>query len=286
MNLDFSIEKVIQARSSIRAYSDRLLEETTLKKLHAYMETLSNPFSGKVRFRLLESNVIESEKLGTYGMIKGAKCFIGVAVENGDMALEALGYELEQLVLYATSLELGTCWLGGTFNRGRFAKAMEVEENEIFPIVTPIGYASDKKRIVPSLIRKLAKFDQRKPWDSLFFDNNFSTPLSQEDAKEYASVLDQVRLGPSASNFQPWRIVRQGDSYHFYEAKTKGYAERASYDIQKVDMGIAACHFHLSAAEKGISGEFQKLVGIDTAAPENTDYLFTWTAKASNEKEV
>lgn len=279
MKLDFSVEEAIRVRTSVRSYSDRLLDNATLEKLHAYRKTLSNPFSGRVRFRLLESNVIESEKLGTYGMIKGAKYFIGAAVENGDMALEALGYEVEQLVLYAASLELGTCWLGGTFNRGRFAKAMEVQENEIFPIVTPIGYASDKKRIVSSLMRKFGKFDQRKPWDTLFFDGSFSTPLTWEKAGEYASVLEQVRLGPSASNLQPWRIVRQGDSYHFYEAKNKGYAERASYDIQQVDMGIAACHFHLSAIEKGLDGEFLKLSGHVPDAPENTRYIFTWTAK-------
>lgn len=279
MKLDFSVEEAIRVRTSVRSYSNRLMDNAALEKLHAYMKTLTNPFSGKVRFRLLESDVIESEKLGTYGMIKGAKYFIGAAVENGDMALEALGYELEQLVLYAASLELGTCWLGGTFNRGRFAKAMEVRQNEIFPIVTPIGYASDKKRIVPSLMRKLGKFDQRKPWDSLFFDGSFFMPLSQEDAKEYATVLEQVRLGPSASNLQPWRILRQGDSYHFYEAKKKGYAEHASYDIQQVDMGIAACHFHLSAIEKGLDGKFQKLSGLLPEAPENNRYIFTWTAK-------
>ncbi len=283
MRLDFSIEEAIRIRTSVRSYSDCSLNNATLEKLHAYMKTLSNPFSGRVRFRLLESDVIESEKLGTYGMIKGAKYFIGAAVENGDMALEALGYELEQLVLYATSLELGTCWLGGTFNRGRFAKAMEVQQNEVFPIVTPIGYASDKKRIVPSLIRKFGKFDQRKPWDTLFFDSSFSVPLLQEDAKEYATVLEHVRLGPSASNLQPWRVVRQGYTYHFYEAKSKGYAERAPYDIQKVDMGIAACHFHLSAKEKGLDGEFQKLSGGVPDAPENTCYMFTWAAKAEIE---
>lgn len=286
MKLDYSVEEAIRARTSVRSYSDRLLEKDTLEKLRTYMKVLSNPFFGNVRFRLLESDVIKSEKLGTYGMIEGAKYFIGAAVESGDMALEALGYELEQLVLYATSLELGTCWLGGTFNRSRFAKVMSVRQNEIFPIVTPIGYASDKKRIVASLIRKFGKSDQRKPWESLFFDGSFSTPLSQEDAKEYAPVLEQVRLGPSSSNLQPWRIVRQNDSYHFYEAKNKYHAERASYDIQQVDMGIAACHFHLSAVEKGLDGGFQKFSGLVPNAPENTCYIFTWTAKAGSEKET
>ncbi len=87
MKLDFSVEEAIRARTSVRSYSDRLLDNTTLEKLHAYMETLSNPFSGKVRFRLLESDVIEAEKLGTYGMIRGAKYFIGAAVESGELTV-------------------------------------------------------------------------------------------------------------------------------------------------------------------------------------------------------
>lgn len=52
---------------------------------------------------------------------------------------------MEELILYATSLGLGTCWIGGTFKKGQFAKAMEVNQEEILPIISPIGYESENK---------------------------------------------------------------------------------------------------------------------------------------------
>ena len=38
---------------------------------------------------------------------------------------------------------------------------------------------------------------------------------------------------------------------HFYEKKSKGMASEA-WDIQKIDMGIALCHFELGAIESGL----------------------------------
>ena len=62
---------------------------------------------------------------------------------------------------------------------------------------------------------------------------------------------------------------------HFYEAKTKGYDRESTGDIQKVDLGIALCHFDIAAKEAGPSGRFiQSDPGI--AAPENTEYIATY----------
>lgn len=52
-----------------------------------------------------------------------------------------------------------------------------------------------------------------------------------------------VRLAPSAVNRQPWRVVRIGSAYVFYLKHAKGYVSEATGDLQKVDMGIALCHF-------------------------------------------
>ena len=277
MNLEFSIEETVKTRYSTRTYTDQPISDETREKINNYINTLSNPFSVKVSFRLLESNNSEnSEKLGTYGVIKGSNNYIGATVENCELALEALGYEFEKLILYLTSLGLGTCWLGGTFNRSSFKNAFEVKENEIFPAISPFGYPSSKKRIADSLVRIVAKSDQRKPWSELFYNKKFSDPLAFEDVEAYAFPLEMIRLAPSASNKQPWRIVKDGTTYHFYELQAKGYSTRFGYDIQKVDLGIAACHFHLAALEKDLKGEFKKLQTPTLDMPEQTEYIFSW----------
>ena len=278
--MEFPIEKTVKTRYSVRTFKNQPLSSDTRAKLESYITTLSNPFAAGVTFRMLESKAaINEEKLGTYGMITGATDYFGATVSPGNLALEGLGYEFEKLVLYAASLGLGSCWLGGTFTRSEFAQAMHVQDSDIFPAISPIGYPADKKSLKESLVRKFVKADKREKWEDLFFNMNFSSPLSQTEAGDYAFPLEMIRLAPSASNKQPWRIVKDGKSYHFYKTTAPGYSDKLGFDVQLVDMGIAACHFHLAAMEKDLAGGFKVLPAPAIAVPENTRYIFSWVTE-------
>ena len=91
-----------------------------------------------------------------------------------------------------------------------------------------------------------------------------------------AFALEMVRLGPSASNKQPWRIVLKDGNWHFFEYKEPGYSDRFSYDIQRVDMGIAAAHFDFSVKDKNINGHFEISNAPEVELPENVQYSFSW----------
>jgi len=278
--MEFPIEKTVKTRYSVRTFKNQPLSSDTRAKLESYITTLSNPFAAGVTFRMLESKTaVNGKNLGTYGMITGATDYFGATVSPGDLALEGLGYEFEKLVLYAASLGLGSCWLGGTFTRSEFAQAMHVQDSDIFPAISPIGYPADKKSLKESLVRKFVKADKREKWEDLFFNMNFSSPLSQTEAGDYAFPLEMIRLAPSASNKQPWRIVKDGKSYHFYKTTAPGYSDKLGFDVQLVDMGIAACHFHLAAMEKDLAGGFKVLPAPAIAVPENTRYIFSWVTE-------
>ncbi len=277
--MNYSIEEIIKKRVSVRTYSEQEVTAETKQEILDFIKTLSNPFEAKVNFKLIESGAAtSSEKLGTYGIIKGARHYIGCAVGDDAFSLEAVGYEFEKLILQLTTKGLGTCWLGGTFNRGAFEKGMELENGKIFPAVSPYGYPAKKKSLADSMLRSFSKGDSRKSWSELFFNKDFSVPLSTDAAGKYFLPLEMVRLAPSASNKQPWRIIKDGNTYHFCEYKTPGYSKAFSYDIQRIDMGIAACHFHLTAAENGLEGEFQKLSEPDLKLLENVIYVFSWVS--------
>ena len=55
--------------------------------------------------------------------------------------------------------------------------------------------------------------------------------------------VEVFRWAPSAANMQTWRIVKDGDKFHFYEKHTRYYDAETYGDVQKIDMGIALCHF-------------------------------------------
>ncbi|HBB9211985.1 TPA: hypothetical protein JRS25_004829 [Escherichia coli] len=277
MNINFSIEESVKKRYSVRNYKEQEVELDKRKAIESFVNSLDNPFGKKVNFHYLDNREMKDEdKLGTYGVIKGAMQYIGTTIKLVPMALEALGYELEAVILYLAHLELGTCWLGGTFNRKGFAKAMNIEEDEIFPIITPYGYAATKKHMKEIVMRKMIKADQRKEWNQLFYINDFQTTLTKEKAGELEVPLEMVRLGPSASNKQPWRILIKDNACHFYEYKQPGYSDSFPYDIQRVDMGIAAAHFDFSVKEKGLIGYFDTECEPELELPDHMEYVFSW----------
>ena len=269
------IELVIEKRKSVRTYLEEPLTGEDLEGILSYMRDLSNPFGKKVKFSFLETEG-NRKALGTYGIIKGTVNYIGAAVKEEPLALEAVGYEMEKLILYCADKNIGTCWLGGTFKREDFRQAMEVEAGYLFPVITPVGYPKENKSLADNLVRFIAKGDMRKPWNELFFMNSFNEPVDGKNANKYERILEMVRLAPSASNKQPWRILLKEGVWHFFEAKTPGYSDAFSYDIQKIDLGIAACHFEMAAREKGISGKIAVLDQPDIVCPENIHYAFSW----------
>lgn len=277
MIVDFQVEDAVKKRYSVRNYSNQEIAEDTKASIAEFINTLNNPFGPKVTFHYLDNEEgKENQKLGTYGVIKGGKQYIGTTIKDEPMALEALGYEMEVLMLFLADMGIGTCWLGGTFDRASFAEAMQVDKGEIFPAITPYGYPADKKHIKEMAMRKVINADKRVDWKKLFFKDNFSNPLTQEEANEFAFPLEMLRLGPSASNKQPWRVVLKEGAFHFFENKEPGYSDRFTYDIQAIDLGIAAAHFDLAAREKGISGSFNASSKPDIELPENMLYSFSW----------
>ena len=279
--MNFDLEKTVRQRKSVRAYESRPLAQAEKEQIEACVSELlaeSTPFPAQMKIRLLEAATgTDTEKLGTYGVIRGAKSFLGVTVKNTENAMEAVGYRFEKLVLAATAMGLGTCWLAGTFNREQFSEALHLEEDDIFPIVCPVGYPVQKQTLISSVFRKVGKSDQRKDWSELFFENAFDTPLTKEAAGEYAFPLEMLRLAPSAANRQPWRVVHKDDAFHFYREENP--KSKYPYDLQRLDVGIGACHFHLAAEERCLPGAFTRLSDTGIDAPSNMKYLFSWLAR-------
>jgi hypothetical protein len=282
------INKIIRARFSCRTYADRRIEENDLNRLVDFTrKCTTGPFGTKSRFEVAAASEGDSESLkglGTYGFINNAPGFIIGASKESGKSLEDFGYLKEMIILYATDLGLGTCWLGGTFTRSKFAEKISAADTEIIPAVTAVGYVGSKPRKIDNRIRKSAGSDHRLPWEYLFYDVINGAPLLQENTGEYLEVLEMVRLGPSASNKQPWRIIKDGILWHFYLLRTPGYrdnpysAKMKIVDLQRVDMGIAMCHFELTANEKGLNGSW-KVTDPNIVPPvKEMEYLVSWVS--------
>jgi hypothetical protein len=93
--------------------------------------------------------------------------------------------------------------------------------------------------------------------------------------------LEAVRLGPSASNKQPWRVLRDDGVWDFYLRRTPGYlrsngGRRDNGDLQRADMGIALCHWELTALELGLQGHWSGDRQDRRKTADLTEYTASW----------
>jgi len=286
MTFNSPITEIIQKRYSCRTYLSKPLSDKIRRQLAYLAVTIEGgPFSNRIRFKLAAATEEDSKALrglGTYGFIKNAAGFIIGTIAEGERNLEDFGYKMEKLILHATDLGLGTCWLGGTFTKSTFAQRILPVKGETIPAVTSVGYIAPKTRYVDIKVREFARANQRRPWERSFFDSDFNIPLQKQDAGGFETPLEMVRLGPSASNRQPWQVIRVKNRYHFYLRRTPGYLQRRYNrllqiaDLQRVDMGIAMCHFELTARERELEGDWEFDKPNLQMPNEDLEYTSSW----------
>ena len=267
--------ELIKIRTSTRSFDEQIIDPIKLQRLKDYIEHINNQTKIKARFTLTtnEKSSKGGKKLGTYGIISGANSFIVGILDKDEKDSLEFGYLFEKIVLFATDLGLGTCWMGGTFKKVDFENNIELAEDEFIPIVSPVGNKKEKPKMFDKVMRAGAGSDKRKPWNEVFFEGNTKLPLNETTAGLYSTPLDMIRIGPSASNKQPWRVVKDGNKFHFLLCRNIGYGI-PSYDMQRNDIGIAKCHFELTANELGLKGSWIEVENIDF---ENEwEYICTW----------
>lgn len=285
-----SIADLVAARRSCRTYRPLPLAVDDRQYLVDAMRSLPRPpFGGSARFALAAAVPGDSDALkglGTYGFIKHPAGFIiGAAHDTAAPGvLEDFGYLMECLVLMATDRDLGTCWLGGSFTKSSFATRIAAVAGETVPAVIALGYADDQ-RVMERLLRMGAGADHRLPPEDLFFDGDFDHPLPRGAAGLLEGPLELVRRAPSASNRQPWRVVAASQGrWHFYCQRSAGYRTRNQAlfgveDMQRIDMGIALCHFELGCRELNRAGRWLcEDPGIGRL-PGDCWYVMTWVGE-------
>lgn len=245
------IDALVRGRRSVRTFDEKPVSPQDMEKLQAFMAQISNPYGLPVEFRLLDG---KQQKLSC-PVVVGTDLYVGAKMKKAPRLNEAFGYSFELLVLYAQSLGIGTVWVGGTMDRAAFESAMELAADEVMPCTSPLGYPAKKMSLRETMMRKGVKADERMAFGEVFFDGFFDAPLTQERAGKLCHALEMVRLAPSAVNKQPWRVVLTDKAAHFYLKRSRGF-NGGDIDMQKIDVGIAMCHFDLAAREAGFTPSF------------------------------
>lgn len=124
-----NIEKLIRGRKSVRTYNSKIINPENKKLILDFIANNSvGLFGNKVHFYWIDANSdkYNNVKLGTYGVISGEKYFITGKISDSEKNFEDFGYCMEKLILYCAQLNLGTCWLGGTYKKTAFSDRKSV----------------------------------------------------------------------------------------------------------------------------------------------------------------
>jgi nitroreductase len=267
---------LIVTRQSYRTYDPSPLVSAVREQLGSACAELNKGLLGEpARFQLIArpAEELRRMKLGA-GAITNPAGLLAGAVKNSPMAWVSYGYLMEQLLLKATDLGLGTCW--AAMFAPNAITGIGLTGDEICPAVVTVGYLPHAPTLKERLIRSVIRADQRKTWEELFFRDNRDDPLSRGQSGNYAVALDMVRYAPSAGNKQPWRVIkaRSIPVFNFYlKPASPTYEKRHLHDV---DLGIALCHFELGAREMALKGSWQLLDTAGLPPFPGARYIMSW----------
>lgn len=224
--------EAIEQRKSRRSYLDTPVDQIKLNQLHGLIDTY-NSEAGLSISLVLDGSRAFNGLSKSYGMFKNVRSLVALKGKKEDSNLkEKLGHYGEMIVLEATKMGLGTCWVGGTFDRK--CDIANVKENEELSCVITIGNIAQeqtfRERLVHNIIHR-----KTKPLDAMYTSDS---PVPQW----FLDGMKAVQRAPSAMNLQPVK-------FEYKNGEVSAFVEDNRF---LTDLGIAKIHFSLAT-----SGSFE-----------------------------
>lgn len=165
--------EVINTRRSTRAYSDKPVEE---EKLTYVLECARRAPSWAnkqcwrfvvVRTKEVIANIAKYNIINPW--LQNAPVVIVACADPSDSGshndqpyyLMDVSIALEHLVLAATDVHLGTCWIAG-FNEQKIKEILEIPKRIKIVAIVPLGYPADKKGLIATITRSITNGERRK----------------------------------------------------------------------------------------------------------------------------
>jgi nitroreductase len=265
-----NIRETIRRRFSVRHYQPRSVPDEILQSVIKSGDTsLALDASIRVHFHLIKEGKLVAEQMtfltGGRWLFGSAPHFIIATSEEKPLFMMNMGFRMEQMILFATGLGLGTCWIGGLFTEKRIGAFLGLDKTERVIVLTPLGYpdTSSYGRTIHSIVHLGApQSRRRKPLEQIVFGPQWDMPLETQDSG-LLEVLECTRLAPSWTNTQPWRfLVDKDEIIAVADASGRNLSVRDGKHYYRLDVGIAMAHFFLAAKELGSVGKWE-VTGFD-----------------------
>ncbi|NQW26894.1 MAG: nitroreductase family protein [Flammeovirgaceae bacterium] len=253
-----NIFDLIRTRHSCRSFQTRLLTKAHRANLMDSVQThLAEQQIGttKIRFEYIAA------PLTVWPTVNASEFFVAITPKEYDrIAIIDVGRSLQKVVIDATSLNLGTCWIGPGADHAsiieNLGERFEPEKDQIICVLA-VGYIS---KYIPMFIRLFNSrmSTTRLPISKLFFTNaTFKNPLNIDALpfKKFGRSYEMCQWAPSSYNGQTTRCAAVTDKngtpqgFDFYTATSSRY-------YAPLALGIWAANWELSTTALGLDGHF------------------------------
>lgn len=227
--LEETLYEAIVKRKSIRKYDMTPLEANKLDEISSFMKTVT-PLYDNIRtsFEIVSPDEIR----GILFSVKAPHYIVASSVHKEGYPIN-VGFMLQEIDLYLSSIGYGACWLGMT----KPTKDVQLDRDMEFVVAMAFG-----KPLEPLYREDPSEFRRK--------------PLEQISNVNGNALLEAARLAPSASNGQPWRFIVADDRIHAFCIRPNPLTALIMKKINMVDMGIAIRHIWLAAKHLGKEPEF------------------------------
>ncbi len=251
---------LMRVRRSCRSFQLRKLTDADRNELMEYVRLHSEASTlGKspVRFEYL------SAPLTVWPVVNATEFLVAITpVEYNRLAVIDVGRSLQKIVMDATRMGLGTCWIGPGADQSSIVQQLGDRFNpkeDHMVCVCAIGY---KSGYIPLLVRLLSRLmGSRLPMSSLFFKGqNFKEPLNVEGSpfNSFGRNYEICQWSPSSYNGQTTRCVAGMEQVGDQESLTRFdfYAATASRYYAAVALGIWCANWEVGCAAQDKHGHF------------------------------
>lgn len=184
---------VIQRRKSIRKYANRPVEHEKLERILTAAQLAPSWRNGQCWKFIVVTDPMKKQALIRCTTLfnqswMGSEYAIIVACgdprrsgsrNNQPYYMVDVAIAMEHLVLAATDLGLGTCWIGG-FEESKVKELLHIPDEYRVVAMTPLGYPAESEGIVGKITKSLIGSYNRKPLSAIYSMNQWSEPWSNE----------------------------------------------------------------------------------------------------------
>jgi nitroreductase len=259
-NDDIDLFDLMRARRSCRSFQTRSLSEPDRAELFESVRAhIEEPILGPTPVRL----EYIAAPLTVWPTVNATEFLVAIVPkEYNRTSVIDVGRCLQKVVMDATRMGLGTCWIGPGADHASILRHLgdrfDADRDQII-CVCAVGY---KSKYIPLFVRVFNfQFKRRLPLSELVFsDSALEQPVdvTTEPYARFGRAFEICQWAPSSYNGQTTRCVVVTDTSHEV-GRVDFYATTASRYYAPVALGIWASNWEMGCDALDIEGTFEIL---------------------------